>query len=242
MCAGRLLASQQCPSATDHRPVRLRIQLRLPFPPLPHAGPQTKPVGGWQSSWDKRPWGKMCFKSSRERQDGGGEQHSAQADDADKRQQDHRDGSKKDQGDGAKDQGGSSGSGGGDSSRRLFPANSLLTGWQDFGAAMLGGGSWTAPDGRSAYCGTLAGGAGLSFKVCCVVLCSVCVCEACMCSKGMGWEAVRLFSLGQAHATTCRRACICTPTHTLHPEPIWWLPPWQAHAQHRHQDQPGTDP
>jgi hypothetical protein len=56
---------------------------------------------------------------------------------------------------------------------RLFPFNSMLSGWQSLTATsnlLGGGGPWKAPDGRTAFCSTLAGNAALRFKVsACVV-------------------------------------------------------------------------
>jgi hypothetical protein len=115
----------------------------------------------------------MCFKSSLERQDGGGKSSDGGGDgnggskngaDSSQRQQSN---------DRQDDQQHSSGDSTWQGSNPVdthfktptwFPADSLLSSWQDITSKMD---PWaaSAPDGQSAYCGNLEGYASLSFKV-----------------------------------------------------------------------------
>jgi len=60
---------------------------------------------------------------------------------------------------------GDDGSGNKRQTQQWFPSNSILSGWQDLSSKMD---AWsaTAPDGQSAYCGTLQGSGSLLFQVC----------------------------------------------------------------------------
>lgn len=121
------------------------------------APPSEGAPGSWQPSADKRPGGKMCFKSSLDRSDSsvsstGGNSNA--------------------QGNAHAQHNGNSNGGGNSGGQQLrsqwfpswFPSNSLLSSWQDL-TAKMDPWSATAPDGQSAYCGTLEGHSSLTFKV-----------------------------------------------------------------------------
>lgn len=121
--------------------------------------------GGWQPSWDKRPAGQMCFKSSQERHDANSGGGSSGSNNGNKGGGGSSSASASASGSASASASAYAGSNsGGSGSRSQFPSNSLLSGWLSI-TSKMDPWSATAPDGRSAYCGTLDGYGRLMFKV-----------------------------------------------------------------------------
>lgn len=115
---------------------------RQPAPPLlkltrllvrPRRTPLLPMRAGWEPSQDKRPYGKMCFKSSLERADGSGSGSSSSSSDGQGKQEQQLQGSST---------GGSSSSGGGDSGS----SSGSSSGGSSSGGGSSGGGFGGLPD------------------------------------------------------------------------------------------------